>query len=113
MTAAFGTPRLDPGGPVAVRANSIRASRVHDERPAHRRSTATGGDGSRGQIVGDAEIQALRQRIERARRRIASATPYSPDWDAASAELELASSLLRDAAARQPRPETPATAPAR
>ncbi len=63
--------------------------------------------------MGDAEIQTLRQRIERARRRVASAIPYSPDWDAASAELEIASILLRDATVRQARIEAPAPTPAR
>lgn len=63
--------------------------------------------------MGDAEIQTLRQRIERARRRVASAIPYSPDWDAASAELEIALSLLRDATLRQARIELAAPAPTR
>jgi hypothetical protein len=34
------------------------------------------------------ELDILRSRLERARRRLDDATPYSPDWDAAMAQVE-------------------------
>ena len=46
------------------------------------------------------ELEGLVKRFERARRRVASASPFSPDWDAASAELAEVTALLAAAGDR-------------
>ena len=48
------------------------------------------------------ELEILRSRLERARRRLADATPYSPDWDAAMAQVEDLERRLRDVAEAVP-----------
>lgn len=50
----------------------------------------------------DDEHERLIALLQRAKRRAAAANPFSPEWDAATAEIEELERLIRDLASRRP-----------
>jgi hypothetical protein len=65
-----------------------------------------------GQEMAVIERPELELRLLRARARIATEPPFSPDWDAAMAEVESLEKRLLELEARlTPRPAPPAPAP--